>query len=410
LPDDKTPVIRRSSSVFPSASPPPSPWGGGDQEAIREDYQRGVNINPRTERDVKEEQAEAKKRGEDKTAAFRRRRLAREMDQWANERLFVDGRMVQQLTVVDEDGQERTVEVLGGYRQDNSAEGFTGADPEKGLAAVQMTSAQRRKQQEDRARRSSTFSILGISDLNEDARFIMNYGPRLDENGTEAYSGNQDLRVGGTNASQRPKPTVTNMMTLAGGVTWFRNLSRNDPEAYREMVDLLVGAGYMEPEDARGVYTINAGQRFALAAADAAENAAAGSKDDLRTFLQKIQGDVQALEEQAEEETKEPYKPIQRDYTDPAALNELARATAEDLLGRGLSDEELAQFTGSFRGLEDGYYDQIDEAGRTEGTARVTRPNASGRADAFVRSDEFGEDRARQLMGTYMDAFRGLFE
>lgn len=452
MPDDRTPVITRSSSVFPASnkyappaySPPAyaagngtsvvvpkespkstskgapkvtrtnpgyNPYGGnggsgaaGMGKSIQDEY--GTD-SPKT----KQRQQEQKKK-DDEAAARRLAKRTAELNQASHDNIYVDGRLVQQITVYDADGNPQQLQVLGGYVQGADQQGFVGEDTSQGLAPVGLTKYQQKLAEDRESARSATYSILGIQDLQEDARFIMNTGPALDQDTLEPKTDNrQDLQMGPRGLPEN-QPTahpanVTNMMTVAGGVTWFRNLSKNDPAAYAEMVDKLVGAGYIDKSDARGsAYTIRAGQGFAQAAAELSENNKAGSTDNLVTFLDKMKGDVDAAAKAAKAAA---YTNVTRSYTDPTALAAQARSTAQTLLGRGLSDAEVGAFQSKFRGLEDTYYDGIDTAGRAGvGGARVVDPNAVGEAEAYARQPQFDAERGRELAGSYMDALMAL--
>ena len=392
--EDRTPVIRRTSSVFPRGQ---RPLAGTD---------RGVagGATPYDQTPRVPAPTWSRPMGTDEERAEQRQ--ANERAQ--TEQIYVNGRLVTVYNLFDAEGNPIQVETLGGYRSDGEL-----TPVEEGQRT--LSPGQRREYEGREGARQRTFEVLGINDVDQAERFIMSRGEQLDEDGTPYYSTDRgramvEDRLVKRRAPKSPNRTgATNMMTVAGGVTWFRNLSRTDPAAYAEMVDLLVGSGYL-PEDAarKGVYSRDVGRAFAYAAADAAENVKAGSDEDLRTFLQKVRGEVSALQEQQEAEGRQEYQPVNRSYIDPAALAQTARAAAEEMLGRSLTDEEAQRFASKFRGLEDGYYDQIDAAGRAEGAARVADPNATGQADAFLRAPEFDDERTKQLTGNYMDALNQL--
>lgn len=398
--EGRSPVIRRSSSVFPR--PKDESFGNvidpvEEFNRERESIQRGAGAPVGTHQQI----AEAEKKQKDQEDKASEARVSSARKAAASQQIYVDGRLVTVYNVFDADGNPIQIETLGGYRTDGSADAIEGR--------AGLTPGQRREVEGRSASRQATFSVLGIEDVEQSERFIMSRGERLDEDGVGFYDTERGKAIEEERLTKRRNPrspsqsNATNMMTVGGGVTWFRNLSRTDPDAYAEMVDLLVGSSYLDKEDARkSVYTRAVGRAFAYAAADAAENVKAGGEEDLRTFLQQIQGDVDGVADDDD------YVPVNRSYIDPTALASTARSAAEELLGRSLSDEEAARFSSRFRGLEDGYYDQIDAAGRSKTGARVADPNATGQAEAFLRSPEYDAERTKQLTGNYMDAFRQL--
>jgi hypothetical protein len=442
-PPDRTPVIRRTNSLFEAlqrtsatgtarvAGRNPSTPGRVNYDPSRDprtglgagpprtwlDHPRAGFPNERARMAADEATEEAEQEAEDqrgrdeRNRQRRRTQLAEELRTSAAQRFYLDGRLVQEVTLYDAEGNPVVVQFEGGFGQGSGfASPLAHLDTEGSGAGfdrpIGLTSAQRAQQEAMVAGRGATFSVLNLPDLGEgNQAFLMTVGPRTDAAGAPIPPGEQDLRAGGRNASQRTdaeRGPSQNMMTLQNGVQWFRNLSRKDPEAYGEMVDLLVGAGYLSEEVARrSVYTRDAGSAFAYAAADAAENYQAGSRDDFYTFLQKSRGDAEGARGSG-------YQPVTRSFTDPTELAQTARTAAEDMLGRSLTDEETARFASHFRGLETAMYDQIDAAGRASGTATVVNPSSTGQAEAMLRAPEYNAERARQLTGEYMDSFTQL--
>lgn len=392
--DTRSGTTRRTGSVFREPLPEYNP--NLPDQALRERMQE--RLFGEEETDTRQEERRNRRDEEEDAAAEQeaenRRGDLNELQASRKDKVYIDGRLVETYVITDEDGVQHEVVKLGGYDTRGQVDNDYG---------VTLSRADRAEFETRRAARSATYSILGLGDLDEDAKFIMSHGGVLTEDGNEQdVTGTDDPRQQAIRQS-RKNANATNMMSLAGGVTWFRNLANADPQAYNEMIDSLVAADYLTEEEARrGAYTINAGRAFAYAAADASENAAGGSKDDLRTFLQRMAADVEA-----NGGGQGDYTPATRSYIDPEALNSTARQAAEDLLGRTLSEEELARFQGKFRGLENSYYDQVDAAAQNGG-ARVADPNAGGQAEAFVRSPEFDADRTKQLTGGYMDALNQL--
>lgn len=397
--DDKSPsVIRRTGSVF----------SGGKVPTIRDGYNPWEN-NPimeqgRKAREIRgnlteKEKKEKEKKEKEKKRASQARRTS------SAQQIYVNGRLSTIYTLIDpETGEPVQVETLGGYRKDGKNDPVL-----EGSIAGALSPGQRREYDARNREREATFSLLNMPAETGDLRFIMSTGMQLDEDGKGWYDNprgqeiTEQRMMRGREPYSPSRTNATNMMTLAGGVTAFRALARRDPDAFNEILDLLVKAKYLPADAARkGVYTIDAGNAFAKAALEASENVTAESKDDFVSFLHKVAG---AAADAEDEQKKAAFQPVDRQYTDPTYLAATARSAAEELLGRGLTDEELARFNSRFRGLEDAKYNQIDAAGRAETAAKVTDPNALGQADAYVRGPQFEEDRTRWQTGNYIDSF-----
>jgi hypothetical protein len=331
VPDDRTPVITAHRLGVPPgelASPRRRRSAGG----LRLDdltggtsgsyYQTPIpswasSPTLRTNKEAREKKAaeERKKHASDSRIADARRL-------GAAQRVYVDGRMAVEYHLYDADGKPVTITTLGGVRTDGKTEAIPGDDTDP------LTPGQRSEYETAKKNRNDTFSILGINDVPGDTAFIMSKGAPLNSQGQSFYETERGKAIAednlvkhrpNTDAQGRPlnntNPTATNMMTVAGGVTWFRALSQKDPAAYDQLVQMLVDAKYLPKETARkGIYTLDAGKAFAYAAADAAQNAEAGGTDDLRTFLGKVASSATAADD------SDNYKPMDRSYTDPAAL------------------------------------------------------------------------------------------
>lgn len=258
----------------------------------------------------------------------------------------------------------------------------------------------------------AVFSSLDV-DVQPDLTFIMSYGKPLDPTTGEDRKAAPVDDFLNTNKARRlqaeranPKQPTQDAMSIAEGVRWLRQLSVKDPATYNNWVVAMRNAGYIDGRDEQlplNTWSDVVGTAFAHAAKDAAGAAAEGEE---RTLMELLEARGQGLKDYLAQE--DAYKPVDRDYMDPAALAATARSAAEEVLGRSLSDEEVARFNSRFRGLEDGAYDQIDAAGRAKQGARVAAPNASGQAEEFIRGDEFNSDRGKQLVGTYMDSLNRL--
>lgn len=389
-----------------------------DAQQSREAEQHGLGVETSAER---QQRQDAEQQAQDERARRVRNARLAEMSTSRNRREYLNGQLVQTYTVyLDEDGNQvdkndpgaiaTTIRMVGGQPVGENADAaIDGLGPH-------TTAQQRADYQRRQAQRSATYGLIGGDETTGGLEFIMSNGPVLDQDGNQRFTapaGSQHGPVIQTNnPTGRPDMNLgrdmattpaTNLMTVEGGVTWFRNLSRSNPDLYNEYVELLVDSGYLAEDKARrSAYTLDAGAAIAGAMVDAAQNHDAGSDDDLRTFLQKMGDQFSAARADA-------YTPVTRSYIDPEALAQTARQAAEDLIGRAMNDDEVATFQSKFRSLEDGYYDQIDAAGRAGTGARVADPNASGQAEAMIRDDpKYNTERAGQLVGGYMDALKQL--
>lgn len=277
-----------------------------------------------------------------------------------------------------------------------------------------ITHTQRGQVAAQRSAASSVFGALNLNDITGDEQFLMSFGDAIDPaTGDPIRKPVDDMDSLGDRARRQQQRGNTaparNEMSIAQGVRWLMRLSSKDPAAYNQMVIRLRNAQYINGRDEDlplNGWSGVVGEAFAAAAADLAQAASVG---ETRTLPQWLEDRGKTFADSlAEEEAANAYQPVERHYTDPEALAATARATAEELLGRGLTDEEAARFASRFRGLESANYDAIDAAGRAKGSATVTDPSAGGQAEAFIRSPEFNADRGKQLVGSYMDAFKSL--
>lgn len=257
----------------------------------------------------------------------------------------------------------------------------------------------------------TAFDALDSGSLDPDAQFVMSIGTRRGPDGTTTLPTRSfDTPMSADAADRQHQRQVgANRMTVQSGVQWLAALSTKDPEAYAEMVDKLHDSGYLSDSD----YAVAGGgfsTRVAAAFADAARDTAVVNANGTEAGANMTLNDMLASKKGANTgRSGADYTPVDRKFTDPAALAQTARAAAQDLLGRALTPDEEKRFTSKFRGLETGFYDQIDTAGRNKTGATVTDPNPSGQADTFVRAPEFDADRTRQLTGEYMDVLKQLF-
>lgn len=267
------------------------------------------------------------------------------------------------------------------------------------------------------------------SNLSSDTRFTMNAGPAdiftgrtlgdghgyFGSDGTLGAPNYTPNRPGAANpasageysAGANQASNSTNMMTVGQGLTWLVNLSIKDPGAYQAFVDQLHKANYLSDSQyaaAGGAYSSLVGQAFATAATDTAT--INGQANGFHTTLFDVLNQRAAAADAAKAKS---YTPVQRTFTDPAALEAAARSQAQSDLGRDLTPEEVAQLTGGFHAQEAGMYDQIDAAGRAGKNASVVNPNPTGQVDSFIHDGPMAQEAASWHVAQYGAALRKLF-
>lgn len=412
-----TAKITRTNSVFPASKDPVyqtayGPLRSGQQitTALRDPRsgqvigyrntagQRvdaaGVPIEVAARKQAAEDAA---KKREESVSAYRREAL-RQQTAIGNRKLTVDGVEVKPFGWGMPNTADVQIDSATGQVTDENGNDITRT--RRGQIAAQRAAA------------TAVFSGLNLPDLTGAEQFVMSYGLGIDPVTGEkaAPKPEDDFDSLGARARRKgPQQPQQNMMTITQAVRWLRQLSVKDTGAYNQMVIALRNAKYLTGRDEDlplNGWSEEVGKALAYAANDLAGAYQEGEERDLPTWLAD-RGKTFA-ESLAEEEAANAYHPVERTYTDPAALANEARDAAQNLLGRALTPEEEARFTSHFKGLESGMYDQIDAAGRAKTAATVTNPNASGQADAFVRSPEFDADRTKQLTGSYMDALMKL--
>jgi hypothetical protein len=272
------------------------------------------------------------------------------------------------------------------------------------------------------AQNQTAFGALpSNSTLNGASIFTMSSGPADIFNGqTQAGDGfGGATPTYGSGDHSQSANTVSNarsQMTVAQGVQWFLNLAVQHKDQYQHLVDMLHTAKYLTDAQwasARGGYSSDAAQQFALAAMDLAQvnTTEGGANLGLFDFLDQKAKDSQATAAAA-------VQPVTRAFQDPATLKYAARQAAQNVLGRNLTPAEEAAFESQFRGKENAYYDNVDatnqaqvgaQAAGTRGPANsVPQPDTTGQADSFVQGDQFANQRNGYSMLEYVKAFQDL--
>lgn len=271
---------------------------------------------------------------------------------------------------------------------------------------------------------TSAFGALdagGNSSLDPTTRFTMAYGSAdiftggtnqnnlgtLPNYGTHSPGALNPASAGEFDASTRQVGNSTNMMTVGSGLTWLVNLALKDPASYQALLSKLHDATYLSDADyarATGGYDSAAGQAFARAAIDTA--VINGQPDGLHVSLFDL---LDQKATAAKAATANAYKPVERDYADPAAIEGAARSQAQSDLGRDLTAAEVQQLVGHFHGLQDQEYDQVDAAGRAGTNAKVTTPNVAGQVDTFIHDGANAQEAASWHVAQYGQALHALF-
>lgn len=222
-----------------------------------------------------------------------------------------------------------------------------------------------------------------------------------------------------------PNENTLTEMTMAGALSWLRNLSVNNPDAYSSVVHELVAAQYLSPSAARyGSYTTSAAVAFLKSAADVyAINQDAGNgqvttwQDHIDQLVRygQLAGQVDAnglpLSSGGGGGGGGAVRlaPTRQDvWTSKEDVTAAANSAAHNLLGRNLSQSELSAIYDHFHSLESSYnnqkwaYDQQNFNGG--GSASITQPPSPAAASKnFVDTDpSLAADRTQQLVGSYL--------
>lgn len=248
----------------------------------------------------------------------------------------------------------------------------------------------------------------------------------------ENTNSTQDLRAGGTNATQTKgsnthQQSITTM-TMAGSISYLRGLAVNDPDSYNAVVHQLVAAGYLTPDKARyagksgGGYTLSVGNAFLQSAADVwsiNQDKGAGATvrwaDHMNSLIEGRQAAGQI------DENGMPISggsgsqgPVRQDkYSDPASVKASINDAAMSVLGRHLTDAEAASFASAFHGQEAKWNDQAwagQQAQASGATSTVTdAPSVAANAKNYVSdSPALGADRTDSLLGSYIGVLRSM--
>lgn len=253
--------------------------------------------------------------------------------------------------------------------------------------------------------------------LHADSQFTWDY---------QNTNSTQDLRAGGRNASQTAgfnshQQSITTM-TMAGAVSYMRQLAATDQDSYNALVHQLVAAGYLTPENARyNGYSIEAGNAFLKSAAevwsinqDGGVNATVRWADHINSIIQgrldagQIDANGLPLSGSASQ------GPVRQDkYSDPETVKASINDAAMSVLGRHLTDAEVKSFADAFHGQEAKWNDQqwAGQQAQANGTTSTVQdaPQVSANAKNYVEgSPALGADRTNSLLGSYIGVLRNM--
>lgn len=230
---------------------------------------------------------------------------------------------------------------------------------------------------------------------------------------------------------QRNSGQTLTQMTLAGSLSWLRNLASTNKNQYNEIVAGLVRAGYLTPSEARyNSYTTTVATKFLQSAIDTeqANNDIAGlSGGAVKTWWNHIddlyQGRIDSGQLNADGSAAGgsgggggPAKPTRTDvFTNPEDVKASINSAAKSVLGRNLTDAEVAQFASAFHGTEQTYNDQAwaqqqaNAANQSSAPPAVRAPSVSAAAQNYVDSaPTLGGERTHELLGSYIGVLRNM--
>lgn len=263
--------------------------------------------------------------------------------------------------------------------------------------------------------------------------------------GTNPYTGKPTTGpiMGPFSPGQNPNVSTRTTMTVAGAMSWLRHLAVNNSSndgQYDAIVHQLVAAGYLSPDKARyGSYTTDVGNAFLKSIADVwgVNNGVNKDQGQLMTWGDHINAMIQAriAAGQIDPDTQLPVSgsggngpavptaPVRKDnYTNPDDVKKAINDAARNILGRHLTDDEVAQFQSVFHGMEASANDQAwaqtmadynqnvsNSTTPATAPAYTAPPSATAEAENYMdTSPAFGQERTDQLLGSYIGVLRSM--
>lgn len=240
-----------------------------------------------------------------------------------------------------------------------------------------------------------------------------------------ANSGNGRGPDGLNTSVSRQTQTLTEM-TVAGSMSWLRNLAVQAPEQYNEIVMQLVGAQYLTYDKARfGSYTTAVGDAFLKSVADVWSINQDEGVGQLTTWGDHMKALIDAAQAAGQTDANGlsaggsgggvRQAPTRIDqWTDPDTIKAAGNAASKNVLGRDLNDSEMKQFSSVFHAAEQTWNDQQWAAQQQSfaggGSAAITdRPSPQADALNYIKTDPgLQGERTEQSIGSYIGVLRQM--
>lgn len=230
--------------------------------------------------------------------------------------------------------------------------------------------------------------------------------------------------LGDHGATTGSMPDQLTEMTMAGSLSWLRNLANTNKDQYNAIVHELVAAQYLSPSAARyGSYTEPVASAFLKSAADVwAINQDKGN-GTVTTWQNHIDSMIKYGQEAGQIDANglplsggsggsggATALPVRTDvFTNPEDVKAAANAAATNLLGRKLTDSEESLLYNHFHSMEASYNDaqwsaqQAQYNGAGGSVTETQPPSVASASKNFVDNDpSLAGDRTQQLVGSYL--------
>lgn len=215
--------------------------------------------------------------------------------------------------------------------------------------------------------------------------------------------------------NQATTQTIGVQQTVSAGLEWLRDLSVNHKEEYNSWLVKLYDANYLSKNDLTfNVYTSKVAQAFVHAAYDtAAVNAKEDGSGAIVTLGDNLDAIAQGRAAAGLGAGASKQKPGNVDrYTDPDAVKEALRTSAQSILGRSLTDQEQAALVGKYHGIESAWNASQNAAAAQQAAGSdvsvTAQPNVTDSGAQMIRG-QFSTEAAAQRAGQYMELMRSMF-
>lgn len=237
--------------------------------------------------------------------------------------------------------------------------------------------------------------------------------------------------VGPFMPDNNPNRSQLTQMTMAGFMSYLRELSVNNKDQYNSMVFQLVQAGYLTPQEARyGSFTTAMGNKFLQAATDVYNINQHGGIDTLLTYDEHLAALAKARIDAGQADANGnplgsggsgPQAPTRTDkFTNPDDVRSAIDSAARNILGRKLTDKEVAGFQSLFHAQEQASNNQVWSATMSAFNNQSSTPNTSNpvtappsptaSAENYMdhATGALGQERENQLLGSYVGVLRNM--